>query len=72
MGPGHFSSLRIGGDSSVVSHSGQASGASDCLAGVFFQDALGEPLLPLDKGKGRIDEIKYPVGSKYLKSAVQN
>ena len=26
----------------------------------------------MDKGKGRIDEIKYPVGSEYLKSAVQN
>ena len=26
----------------------------------------------MDKGKGRIDEIKYPGGSKYLKSAVQN
>ena len=26
----------------------------------------------MDKGKGRIDEIKYLVGSEYLKSAVQN
>ena len=26
----------------------------------------------MDKGKGRVDEIKYPGGSKYLKSAVQN
>ena len=72
MCPGRSSSLRIGGDSSVVSDSGQASGASDRLAGVAFRDALGEPPLPLDKGKGRIDEIKYPVGSEYLKSAVQN
>ena len=32
----------------------------------------GEPPLPLSKGKGRIDEIKYPVGSEYLKSALQN
>ena len=72
MGPGRYSSLRIGSDSSVVSDSGQASGAFDHLAGVAFRDVLGEPPLPLDKGKGRIDEIKYPVGSKYLKSAVQN
>ena len=64
--------MRIGGDSSVVSDSGQASGASDRLAGVAFRDALGEPHLPLDKRKGRIDEIKYPVGSEYLKLAVQN
>ena len=55
MGPGRSSSLRIGGDSSVVSDSGQASGASDRLARVGFRDALGEPPLPLDKGKGRID-----------------
>ena len=26
----------------------------------------------MDKNKGRIDEIKYPVGSEYLKSTVQN
>ena len=72
MGPGRSSSLCICGDSSVVSDSGKASGTSDRLAGVAFRDAVGEPLLPLDKGKGRVDEIKYPSGSKYLKSAVQN
>ena len=72
MGLGRSSSLRIGGDSSIVSDSGQASGASDRLARVAFRDVAGEPPLPLDKGKGRIDEIKYPVGSEYLKSAVKN
>ena len=72
MGPVCSSSLRIGGDSNVVFDSGQASGASDRLAGVAFRDAMGEPPLPLDKGKGRIDEIKYLVGSEYLKSSVQN
>ena len=72
MGPGHSSSLRIGGDSSVVSYSRQESGASDRLVRVAFRDALGESPLPLDKGKGRIDEIKYHVGSECLKSAVQN
>ena len=66
MGPGHSSSLRIGSDSSVVSDSGQTSGASDRSDGVAFRDVLREPLLPLGKGKGRIDEIKYPVGSEYL------
>ena len=55
MGPSRSSSLGIGGDSSVVSDSRQASGASDRLVGVAFRDALGEPPLPLDKGKGRID-----------------
>ena len=38
---------------------------------VYF-GVLQEPPFPLDKGKGRIDEIKYPGGSEYLKSAVQN
>ena len=28
--------------------------------------------LPLDKGKGRVNLIKYPGGSEYLKSAVQH
>ena len=72
MGPGRFSSLRIGGDSSVVFDSGRTSGASDRLAGVASLDVPGELPLLLDEGKGRIDEIKYPVGSEYLKSAVQN
>ena len=72
MGPSLSSSLRIGGDSSIVSDSGQASSTSDHLAGVDFRDVTGEPALPLDKGKGRIDEIKYHVGSEHLKLAVQN
>ena len=72
MGPGHSSSLRIGGDSSVVAGSGRTSGASDRSAGVDLRDASGEPHFPLNKGKGRIDEIKYPGGSEYLKSAIQN
>ena len=72
MGPSRSSSLGIGGDSSVASDSGRTSGASDRLARVAFRDVPGEPPLPLDKGNGRIDEIKYPVGSEYLKSAVHN
>ena len=35
--------------------------------GVALRDVPGESPLPLDKGKGKIDEIKYPVGSEYLK-----
>ena len=72
MGPGRSSSLRIEGDSSVVPDSGRAGGAFDRLAVVALQDISGEPPLPSSKGKGRIDEIKYPVGSEYLKSVVQN
>ena len=72
MGPGRSSSLRIGGDSSVDADSGRTGGASDRLAGVDLRDAPGEPPFPLNKGKGRIDEIKYLGGSEYLKSAVKN
>ena len=70
MGPGRSSSLRIGGDSSAVSGSGRTSGAFYCSTGVDLRDAPGAPPFPLDKGKGRVDHIKYPGGSEYLKSAV--
>ena len=55
MGPGHSSSLRIGGDSSVVAGSGRTSGAFDRSAGVDLRDAPRAPPFPLDKGKGRVD-----------------
>ena len=72
MGPDCSSSLRIGGDSSTESGSGQTGGESNRLATVVLRDALREPPTPLGKGKDKIDEIKYLVGSEYLKSAVQN
>ena len=72
MGPGRSSSLRIGGDSSAVSGSGQTGGESNPLAVVILRDAPGEPPSALGKGKDKIVEIKYPMGSEYLKSAVQN
>ena len=72
MGPGRSSSLCIGGDSSVVAGSGRTGGTSYCSGGVDLRDAPGEPPIPLNKGKGRINEIKYPWGSEYLRSTVQN
>ena len=72
MGPGRSSSLRIGGDSSVASGSRRAGSASVRSVVVDLRDAPGEPPFPLNKGKGKIDEIKYLRGSEYLKSAVQN
>ena len=72
MGPGRSSSLSIGGDSFVVSGLGRTGGESNRLAVVVLRDAPGEPPSPLGKGKDKIDEIKYPVGSEYLRSAVQN
>ena len=73
MGPGRSSSLHIGGaNPSAVSGSGQSGSASDRLTKVALRNAPREPPFPLDKGKGRIDKIKYPRGSEYPKSAVQN
>ena len=67
MGPGRSSSLRIGGDPSAASSSGRTGGTSDRSTGVVLRDAPREPPFPLNKGKGKIDEIKYPRGSEYLK-----
>ena len=72
MGPSRSSSLLIGGDSSIATGSGQTGNASDHSSGVDLRDAPGEPPFPLNKGKGRINKIKYPGGSEYLKSAVKN
>ena len=72
MAPSHSSSMRIGGDSSAVAGSRRTRGASDRSIGVELQNAPGAPPFPLDKGKGRVNLIKYPRGSEYLKSAVQH
>ena len=72
MGLGRSSSLRIGGDSSVVSGSERTGGESNRLAVVVLRDAPGEPPSPLGKGKDKIDETKYHMGSEYLRSALQN
>ena len=71
MGSGCSSSLRIGDDSSVVAGSGRTGGVFDRSAGVELRDAPGAPPFTLDKGKGRVNLIKYPGGSEYLKSAIQ-
>ena len=72
MGPGRSSVLHIGSESSEVPSSGQTCGESNRLAVDVRQVALGEPPSPLGKGKGKINEIKYPEGSEYLRGAVQN
>ena len=72
MGPGRSSSLRIGGDFSAVARFGRTRGASDRSAAVELRNALGALPLPLDKGKGRVNLIKYYGGSEYLKSTVQH
>ena len=72
MGPSRSSFLRIGSDSTKASSSGRTSGESDSLAVVVHRVAPMEPAFPLDKGKGKISEIRYPSGSKYLRVAIQN
>ena len=72
MGLGRSSCLRIGGGSSAVSNTGRTRDAFDRSAVVKRRDAPEAPPLPLDKGKGRINLIKYLGGSDYLKSAVQH
>ena len=72
MGPSRSSSLHIGGDSSAVASSGRPGGASNRSTGVELRDAPRAPPFPLDKGKGKVDLIKYPWGSEYLKSVVQH
>ena len=69
MGPSRSSSLRIGDDSSTVADSGWV---RDAPAAVEPRNAPGAPPLPLDKGKGKINLIKYPEGSNYLDYAVQH
>ena len=60
MGPSRSSSMRIGCDSSAIAGSRQTGGASDFSAGVELRNAPGAPPFPLDKGKGRVNLIKYP------------
>ena len=72
MGSGRSSSLRISGDSSTIAGSGRTGGVFDRSAGVELRDAPEVPPLPLDKGKGKVNLIKYPRGSEYLRSTVQH
>ena len=72
MGPNRSFVLRIGSDSTEASSSGRTGGESDSLAVVVHWVAPGEPAFPLDKGKGKISEIRYPSGSEYLRTAIQN
>ena len=72
MGPSRFPVLRIGSDPTEVSGSGRMGGESDGLAMVVHRGVPREPPFPLGKGKGKINEIRYPSGSEYLRAAIQN
>ena len=72
MGPSRSSVLRIGSDSTKESSSGRTGGEFNSLAVVVHRVAPGKPAFPLDKGKGKICEIRYYNGSEYLRAAIQN
>ena len=72
MGPGRSSVLLIGSNPAKASSLGRTDEGNDRLAMVVHRAATGEPHFPLDKGKGKINEIRYPSGSEYLRAVIQN
>ena len=72
MGPSRSSSFRIGDDSSAGAGSEQARDVPVRSTAAGPQNAPGAPPFPLGKGKRKINLIKYPKGSDYLRSAVRH
>ena len=72
MGPYRSSVLRIGSNPIEASSSGSTNGGNDSLAVVVHRAAPREPPFHLDKGKGKINEIRYPRSSEYLRASIQN
>ena len=70
MGPSR--SLRIGDDSSADAGSERVGDVPVRSTAVGHQNAPETPPLPLGKGKKKINLIKYPKGSDFLKSAVRH
>ena len=69
--PNRSSGLRIGGWPTEESESRRADGGFGNLAAVVDRAPLEGHLSPPGKGKGKISEIKYPSGSKYLRAAMK-
>ena len=72
MGLDRSSIMRIGSNSAETSSSGWTDGGNENLAVVVHRAALGEPPFPLDKGKGKLNEIRFPSGFEYLRVFIQN
>ena len=72
MGPDHSSVLRIGSNPTEASSSGQTDRGYDNLAVEVHRAAPRERPLPLDKGKGKLNEIRLPSGFEYLWATIQN
>ena len=72
MGPSRSSSLRIFADPPADASSGQAREAPIRSTAVRSPNAPEAPPPPLGKGKRKINLIKYPKGSDFLKTAVHH
>ena len=72
MGPSRSSSLRIGDDPSAGAGSRLARDVPVRSTAMGTHNAPEAPPLSLGKGKRKINLIKYPKGSDYLKSAVRH
>ena len=71
FGPNHYFGLRIGGRPVEESESRRIDGGSGSLAVVVDSAPPVDHPSPSGKGKGKISEIRYPSGSKYLKAVVK-
>ena len=69
---GSSRSLRIGDDPSADAGFERVGDVPVRSTAVGPQNAPEAPPLPLGKGKKKINLIKYPKGSDFLKSAVQH
>ena len=72
MGSGRSSFLRIGSNPAEESSSGRTNEGMIIWLWRFNGLPRGEPPLPLDKGKGKLNEIRFPRSSEYLRVAIQN
>ena len=72
MGPGRSSVLRIGSNPVETSSSGRTDGGNNSLAVMVHRAAPREPPFPLDKGKGKINKIRYLSSFEYLRVSIQN
>ena len=71
-GPSRPSGMLIRGSSTEGSNLGQIGGGLGRPTIVADRVPLMGPPSPHGKGKGKVNEIRYPGGSAYLRVAVQN
>ena len=72
MGPGRSYVLGIGSNLAEASNLGRTDGGYDNLDVVVHRVAQGECPFPLDKGKGKLNEIRLPSGSEYLRAVISS